>query len=588
MILFIYIVLILLFPMCASFCISRWKKPEHYTSYMAFSILITNICMNVFCFHMYSKSFINLQHPELLLYVIQLTGYLFCAYLAYHIHQFLQCHGGIHIYKKSSLLLGFLCAFLFSYFMWLLGDSGRQPFELFIYNLQEPVNTTVANFGQQVSGILLYAFVLCICFYIMVRQQVLLHPLYRKERKQFTKKRRFVAICIPLLCILISFTYPVYAFHLEDAYAYLYEEDTFIQDHYIDPNSVALTWPEKKRNLIYIFMESFEASSFSKELGGLNEHNLLPNLTTMMHQGTYFSNHEQSFGGAVTMPQASVTIAGMVSALSGVNYKLPVGLDNNDHAGVIPYIITLNDLLYEQGYQEFFTLGCTANAYHIGPFYRAHGNAVVEGYEEKIKNGDLPKDYKVWWGFEDQKLYEFAQTDLIELSKSDKPFLYTISTNNTHRTDGYTDPACSFDYEYPMMNAIACADQQLSEFLTWVMKQPFYENTTVVIVGDHIAHSEAYTETLQPQEDRRIFNLILNANSPYDTAPQQNRQFWAGDMFPTVLSSLGVHIEGEQLGLGVNLFSKKPTLIETYGQAEFSDKLAKNSKFYTEHFLISK
>lgn len=585
---FVYILLIILFPIGASAYIAKWKKPKENTSYMAFSIFITNIVMNLFCFYMYSKSFINLQYPEPLLYVTQLLGCLLCAYLVSYMHLFLQRHGGIHIYKKSSLLLGFLCAFLFSYFMWLLGDSGRQSFELFIYNLQEPVNTTVANFGQQVSGILLYAFVLCICFYIMVRQQVLLHPLHRKERKQFTRKRRIVAICIPLTCILISFSYPVYAFHLEDAYAYLYEEDTFIQDHYIDPNSVTLTWPEKKRNLIYIFMESFEASSFSKELGGLNEHNLLPNLTTMMHQGTYFSNHKQGFGGAVTMPQAAVTIAGMVSALSGVNYKLPVGLDNSDQAGVIPYITTLNDLLYEQGYQEAFSIGSYANAYHIGPFYRAHGQAEVIGYEERMKTGELEKGYKVWWGFEDKKLYEFAQADLNELSKSDTPFLYTMSTNDTHRTDGYTDPACSFDYEYPMMNAIACADQQLSEFLTWLMKQPFYENTTVVIVGDHLGHSEAYTATLLPQEERRIFNLILNANSPYDIHPQQNRQFWAGDMFPTVLSSLGVHIEKEQLGLGVNLFSKKPTLIETYGLAEFSDKLAKNSKFYTENFLISK
>jgi phosphoglycerol transferase len=37
------------------------------------------------------------------------------------------------------------------------------------------------------------------------------------------------------------------------------------------------------------------------------------------------------------------------------------------------------------------------------------------------------------------------------------------------------------------------------------------------------------------------------------------------DMFPTTLAALGVEIEGDKLGIGVNLFSDKQTLAEKYG-----------------------
>lgn len=37
------------------------------------------------------------------------------------------------------------------------------------------------------------------------------------------------------------------------------------------------------------------------------------------------------------------------------------------------------------------------------------------------------------------------------------------------------------------------------------------------------------------------------------------------DLFPTMLASLGVQIEGNRLGLGTNLFSDKKTLMKELG-----------------------
>ena len=52
-----------------------------------------------------------------------------------------------------------------------------------------------------------------------------------------------------------------------------------------------------------------------------------------------------------------------------------------------------------------------------------------------------------------------------------------------------------------------------------------------------------------------FYNTIIN--SKVEPKNYKNRTFTSLDMYPTILASLGVEIEGNQLGLGVNLFSNK-------------------------------
>ena len=55
-------------------------------------------------------------------------------------------------------------------------------------------------------------------------------------------------------------------------------------------------------------------------------------------------------------------------------------------------------------------------------------------------------DYKVFWGYEDEKLFEFAKADLTELAKSDQPFHMAIQTMDTHNEDGYKCRLCNDDF----------------------------------------------------------------------------------------------------------------------------------------------
>ena len=115
-----------------------------------------------------------------------------------------------------------------------------------------------------------------------------------------------------------------------------------------------------------------------------------------------------------------------------------------------------------------------------------------------------------------------------------------------------------------------------------MQKQDFYEDTTILIVGDHLSMQHDYF-TSRKINDRYVYNCIIN--SKVSTSNNSNRVFTALDTYPTIVSAIGGNIKGDKLGLGVNLFSKKKTLAEIYTYDYLNNELQKKSKFYNKNIL---
>jgi phosphoglycerol transferase len=77
-------------------------------------------------------------------------------------------------------------------------------------------------------------------------------------------------------------------------------------------------------------------------------------------------------------------------------------------------------------------------------------------------------------------------------------------------------------------------------------------------------------------------------NSAKETSNSKNRLFTAFDFYPTTLTSLGVDVTGSKMGLGVDLFSDKKTLVEEYSLDYLESELHKKSNFYYNSILIGK
>jgi len=235
-------------------------------------------------------------------------------------------------------------------------------------------------------------------------------------------------------------------------------------------------------------------------------------------------------------------------------------------------------------YKNYFLMGSDAGFAERKNYFLEHGNYNITDYVKAIEKGLIHKDYYTWWGFEDRKLYDFAEDILLEISKNDEPFNFSMLTADTHFYDGYTDSECPRKFTSNYANSYYCTDLMLSQFLSWIQEQDFYENTTVIIVGDHLTMRDDFFGTSKEYE-RTVYNLFIN--SMVETDNTKNRKFTALDMYPTTLAAIGATIEGDRLSLGTNLFSNQKTLMEQFGIDEYEKEISKMSKYYNEKILKS-
>ncbi|MBQ7596011.1 MAG: sulfatase-like hydrolase/transferase [Clostridia bacterium] len=201
----------------------------------------------------------------------------------------------------------------------------------------------------------------------------------------------------------------------------------------------------------------------------------------------------------------------------------------------------------------------------------------------------MPKDYKVFCGIEDSNRFQFAKDELTELYNTGKPFCLVLETADTHSPDGYLPPEAPKPYDTQYANAIAYSSKQVYDFVRWVQKQPYYENTTIILIGDHQSMAKKFFKDFDEDYLRTQFNLILNpAPNVAKTSESRfkNRLYTNFDMYPTVLAAMGCEIKGDKLALGTNLFSKKETLLEKYGMDYAVEELTKSSTFYNEKLLM--
>ena len=246
--------------------------------------------------------------------------------------------------------------------------------------------------------------------------------------------------------------------------------------------------------------------------------------------------------------------------------------------------ILFGEILRDNGYNLEIIMGSDGEFGGRKQYYTTNGNYKIFDLNYAIEHGKMTIEDKVWWGFEDDKLYEWSKTEILNLSKQDNPFNYIMLTADTHFVDGYLSPNAEEKFESKYENVHAYSSKCISEFVEWVKKQDFYQNTTIVVIGDHLGmQNEFYENNINDDYTRTIYNAIVNPS--IEAKNNTNRLFTTMDMFPTILASMGVEIEGNRLGLGTNLYSGIPTLTELLGYDYYNKELKKTSNFYNKHIL---
>lgn len=452
---------------------------------------------------------------------------------------------------------------------WAFSYFGLSCFEQVIFHLKVPLGGSDKAFlGNWIrncvlKGLILAAIFTAPCFF----------PVYRKY---------FI-----IIAIVIAVASVVRATFKAGIVGYVISRHTYTQiyeEHYVDGRDVKITFPEKKRNLLLLHVESLETTYTSVENGGNYKADLLKEITDLAKENLNFS-HQEALGGAHGVAGTGWTTGGLVGQSSGVPlcvlYTEP---SFSEETPFLPGAYTLGDVLEKEGYEQELLIGSAAAFGGRKFYYDKHGNYKIFDLDEARAQGKIPPDYKEFWGYEDEKLFAIAKEELTRLSQTGKPFNLTMLTVDTHHPHGYVDRNYQNEYPEQLSNIIRGESRKVGEFMDWLKEQPFYEDTTVIIAGDHLSMAEEY---ISKTYDRHYVRTALNVfiNSVAETTHNKNRLFTAFDMYPTILAAMGAEVEGGRLGFGVNLFSGEKTVPEQISLKKFDREVRKRSDFFSDRIF---
>ncbi len=462
------------------------------------------------------------------------------------------------------------------------------PFANLLFTMTSPTTgaptTTFWNvFAAVFPALLLAAGVYVACVFIIKKFEI--KVLYRR-----------LAAWVCLLAFVGSLVGLIFAFRIPEYLKDTSGESVVYENFYIDPAQVSITSEEKPKNLIYIYLESMECTYMQVPQEDGTTHNYIPLLTQLAEDNINFSNND-GVGGFDMLTNAGWTMGALMATTAGATISLPdmkMTLRNEtvQDGNFVNNLTGLGDILEQKGYNQEFLCGSEAAFGARDIYFTQHGNYNIFDLIDAREKGYIAEDYSVNWGYEDEILYKIAKDEITAMASKDEPFNFTMLTVDTHFPGGYVCNLCKNDmtendiknltYDEACAISLDCADKQVLDFINWCKTQDFYEDTVIVVSGDHCRMDKCLVDGKEYSE-RQIYNCFINTSTIPVNA--KNRQFTALDIMPTVLASLGYEIEGNKLGLGTNLFSNEQTLVEKMGFDWVDSQTQKKSEYYRKNFM---
>lgn len=373
-----------------------------------------------------------------------------------------------------------------------------------------------------------------------------------------TKGRFYVALLFSGLTLYFSgfITYFIYSHSISN----LYEEE------YVYPEKIEYTFPDKKRNLILIYLESFEQNFSQPEH---YEKNLIPNLSNLWNEGEYSLKNRPMYG-------TDYSIASLVSSHCGIPLRYAYIDDIWALKFFLPQAVCFPEILQQNGYQTAIVKAADITFTRVDVFAKSHGYDEAQGVSEILPN--YPKESHsqlkgTFGGVTDETLFSYAKNKLAQFSK-DRPFMLTLFTLDTHTPSPHYNSKCPKVFN-DIRDVYMCSDKTVYDFVMWLKESPYWENTTVVLMGDHIFPSRIKTIG---KPSRGTYNVFLNL--PENLKINKNMMFATFDMAPTILESLGIRLSERAFGLGRSLFADQNTLFQRMGRQKLKLQLIQDSKIY--------
>ena len=297
------------------------------------------------------------------------------------------------------------------------------------------------------------------------------------------------------------------------------------------------------KNLVFIYAEGLERTYFDESL--------FPGLITHLRE---WESRGTSFTNVGTAYRTGWTIGGIVGSQLGIPLITASGA--NSMSGVdlfLPTASGLGDFLNSEGYFLSYLGGASLEFAGKGKFFKTHGFSEVKGRDDLLPL--VPDaEYRTGWGLYDDSLFDLVFQRFEELSQTEQPFgLFTL-TLDTHHPTGHPSKTCDGllyqDGENEILNAVACSDLLISDFVERIAESPWGEQTVIVVASDHLALGNTASDILKMGDRRNMLMVIEPGNELSRSVETRGSTYDTGS---TIVNFLGY--KGD-IGLGRDLLNE--------------------------------
>ncbi len=231
------------------------------------------------------------------------------------------------------------------------------------------------------------------------------------------------------------------------------------------------------KNIVVLQMEAFQGFVINKTF---NDIEITPNLNKLIKNNSmYASNFYYETAGGNTVDAELLANTAMLPTYQGSAYYL---YPNN-------FYISMPSLLNNEGYKSY-----SFHAYE-GTFWNRIIMHSTLGFEKfyNVKDFDFDDDDVLGWTLNDEKFLKDSLDKVLDATDS-KFYSYMVMLSSHYPYEGFYNGEFTWslgrtDGEVPIferyLNSIKYVDYTIGEFIKYLKQKGVYENTVIVILGDH-------------------------------------------------------------------------------------------------------
>lgn len=341
--------------------------------------------------------------------------------------------------------------------------------------------------------------------------------------------------------------------------------------NYTEPNSDMFGIAEGK-NVILVSLESTQSFLVNREENG---EEFTPFLNDFIEDSYYFDNFYHQTGQGKTSDSEFIVENSLYPLSRGAVFFTHSG--NEYHA--------TPEILNENGYYTASLHANNKSFWNRDIMYKSLGYSRF--YE--INDYEVNEDNSVGWGLKD---IEFFQQSMSHLKEMPQPFYSKFITLTNHfpfelgDEDKYIEPLTTGSKTLNnYIPTIRYQDEALKIFIESLKEEGLYENSIIILYGDHNGISENHNkamgellgEEVTPFVSTQLQRVPLVIHIPGHTGKTINTVSGQVDLKPTILHLLGIDTKNE-MQFGSDLFSKE--------NPEYT--VLRDGSFITEDYVYTK